>query len=183
MSVSRTQLKSELSQRFRIASVVEISNARKELNHEEPDSVEMSDVEANAVCQWFEQNGDRLETANADRKKKNRKVRTDNEANKDAIIASAQSRHSALLNAASKTAISEADDFEETRQLTFIKRMEQHNNRSAKILEQQLTGLCSYVSQTTQAPEIEELPEAEGNYLEGKETMNLLPAAGIGFDF
>lgn len=184
MKVSRSQLKSELSQRFKVASVAEITEVRRKLNHEKPDSVEMSEVESNTVQQWFEEHGDRLENANTNNKKKSRKTRTDNEANKDAIVTSAKSRHSALLTAGAKTGCSEADDFQQSRQAAFVKRLEQHNKRDANLIEQQLMNLCGHISQTTEVNDIENLPETEKNYLKGEEMeMSLPPAAGIGFNF
>ena len=182
----RTQLKKELAERFEITSVAEITKARLQLNHEEPDSTDITEVEANAVRQWFEQNGQPLQTASG--KKRTRKVRTDDEANKDAIVASAKSRHSSLLSAGAKTGVSEADDFQLHRQTAFLQRLEQHNKRDAELIEKQLLSLSGHVSETTETPNISALEESE-IYLEGEETNALPPSeeappsAGIGFSF
>lgn len=178
MTITRTQLKSEISQRFKIASVAEITQVRIALNHEDPNSVELSDAEANMVRQWFEKNGEPI-TINS---RQARKVRTDNAENENAIVASAQQRHSALLSAGIKTGVNEADDFQQTRQAGFVKRLEQHNQRDAEMIEQQLLNLCGFVSQTTEidVDAIAGLPIE--NFLEGKQPELLLPPeGGIGF--
>ena len=185
--ISRTQLKKEIGERFNIASVAEITKARMQLNHEEPDSIDMSEVEANAVRNWFEEHGEPLQTASG--KRKTRKTRSDSEASKDAIVASAKSRHSSLLSAGAKTGVSEADDFQECRQKAFLQRLEQHNNRDAAAIEQQLLNLSGHISEVTEPPsDISALKESE-TFLEGEETNALPPSeeappsAGIGFSF
>jgi len=185
--ISRTQLKKEIGERFNIVSVAEITKVRQQLNHEDPDSRDITEVEANAVRNWFEEHGEPLQTASG-KKRKTRKVRTDDEANKDAIVASAKSRHSSLLSAGVKTGVSEADDFQECRQTAFIQRLEQHNKRDAAAIEQQLMNLSGHVSEITEAPDITVIEESE-TYLEGEETNALPPSeevppsAGIGFNF